>query len=421
MRWLLVGLLLGFAGGWFASRLVGDRDRGPSVAIPPDVGAPSVAAGEPSLQGTPLASAVDEAAQRAPDVEASWRRVEEARRAGDADALWSAIETLGDAGTLDAQRRLVTLMRDPEVPIPHNMGRDFYQWLRDSPVERVAEAARARYALLLDTGFDPVRAAEGWFALIGAHEGEAALERAEAEGHAVNEDPWRELAFGLLEAARPQALDLARRIAQADPSDRDRVPYGLGGTEFRTLAFRAWVGRDPNAAMPTLAREIEDLLDGRDTTGRLSSGEALGLYAATLPAASFPDARALIRRVADADSGLSDAFTLMERLHARGMSLDGLEDVIERPTLLLERMAAHGGPADTLDAAQVLTARMQILGTSWAQSERALDAIEATLDWDDGYIDRETWRASLLQARAERRLGGPAARRRSDEESAGTR
>ncbi len=353
VRSLLLGLLLGFAAGWLVSRLTGTRVPEATTEEATDDGQPVGNAAEaPVVLRGPSGSSNAKHPYETPDVETLRRRLETAQEGGDGPAFVDSLRGLGLLGTPDAHRALVAVLKDPQVLFPEDLAHEFRTWLADSEIEGIAEAAKARFEIRRRAEYDVERAGSGWFFLIGAHGSRAWLDWAREESRLDRrlEGLCDELAVGFLRSSRPGALAHARHLARAG--------HGLPGGPWRLVAFRAWVRLDPSSGIPALVEEIDRGLGSAPPRGTIDTELVLQLYAESLPASSFPEAADVIRRVAGPREPLPlTAFQSIRRLHRRGMSLDGLESLVERPAVFLERVAARGGPVDEDENAQKSEAR----------------------------------------------------------------
>lgn len=406
----MLGLLLGFAAGWVVSRWADGasppRDDPSAIDAVPVAGADSV-----RLTGA-AAQPAESTGSTTPSVETLRTRLDSAKRSSDGEALVSNIRDLARLDTPAADEALLAIVRDPAMELPPEVAQALQGALKHAPIEGVAEAAKARFALRLAAGYGPDRAGAGWFALIGAHEGKAALDWAREEGwHEHEHDPlWKELVTGFLSSSHPSVLPFARELARTEQADHQQWPVELRRMEFFRLAMETWARLDPAEALPAIVEEIERQLRRDRRPAMMNWNGLVWIYVRRLPDDQLHDAAALIRRIAEQDHSPQGWASLMFHLHARGMSLDALEDVILIPTTTLEQMAASGGPQEQADVGRVQNARQVILRYPWMWSDRSLEAVEGSIEWERWPADREVLRALLLEARTKRRWSGEPAR-----------
>jgi hypothetical protein len=181
VRSLIAGIAIGLAAGYaiFAT----GREETRATRAPTETGTPeeqTAATTEPDPPPAPTAGkerveifrsgapndirrSLGDAAPTETEVEVLLVRLDSARAAGDRQVFDAVLRALLHSGSEKAQQKLLDLMCDETLP--DLKGREFFEALKDSRIEDVADAARRRVELNLAAGETSWVAVSGWFDL----------------------------------------------------------------------------------------------------------------------------------------------------------------------------------------------------------------------------------------------------------------
>ncbi|MHC4730490.1 MAG: hypothetical protein ACYS6Z_07845 [Planctomycetota bacterium] len=278
-------------------------------------------------------------------------RLDSARGRRDWNEFRALLTLLGKADTPEAQTKLVALMSDPNLGFHRSrMGRQFFDWLRDSKVPGIVDAARAR--LEKETRENPgSRAAQqGWLALVAQHGNAADLDW--IESFKTGRSGERTVIEAFVAAA--QRPEVAQRVADLF-RNRSRRWYGShlaalarSNPELARELFEAGLQKPRTNEARDLARAYGDVVD----PGSLERARGFLL---SLP----PDERV-------------QAVYAVERMHRRDLDVSGLEAITVAPVEALERLARQSKPS----AHALFKARYSIQHNRITWTDRAAKALE---------------------------------------------
>ena len=278
-------------------------------------------------------------------------RLDAARDRRDWNEFRALLTLLGKADTPEAQKKLVALMGDPSLGFHRSrLGRQFFDWLRDSEVPGIVDAARAR--LEKETAENPgSRAAQqGWLALVAQHGTVADLDWIESFRKGRSGERTVIEAF-VAAADRPE---VARRVADM----------------FRNRS-RRWYGSHLSAlgrSNPELAR---DLLEAGLQKPRTNEARDLArAYGDVVDPGSLERARSFLLSLPAGER--MQAVYAVERMHRRDLDVSGLEAVTVAPVEALENLAQQAKPS----AKALFQARYAIQHNQITWTDRAAKALE---------------------------------------------
>ena len=278
-------------------------------------------------------------------------RLDDARAQRDWNTFRALLTLLGRAGTPEADHKLIALMGDRDLGFYRtHMGRQFFNWLKDSQVPGIVEAARTR--IEAERARDPnSRSAErGWLALVAQHGSAADLDWLESLGKGRS---GKKAVIEALVAAgdRPE---LVPRVA-ALFRERKRRWYAA---HLNTLA-----GNNPELAADLFK---EALLAPRSNEGR----DLARAYGKTVSEKHLEEARGFLLGLPQKQR-LSAVYSV-ERMRLQGLDVSGMEAVTQAPTEELERLAA----APRKNSSKIFQLRYAIQHNKVTWSERAAKALE---------------------------------------------
>jgi len=278
-------------------------------------------------------------------------RLDTARGQRDWNEFRSLLTLLGKAETPEAQKKLVALMGDPDLGFFRaRMGRQFFDWLSDSKVPGIVDAARAR--LEKETRENPgSRAAlQGWLALVAQHGSASDLDWIEAQNKGRSGEKTVIEAY-VVAAQRPE---IAQRVA----------------TLFRNRNQR-WYGSHLAAlaqSNPELARELfeEGLKNPRTNETR----DLARAYGDVVTAGNLEQARTFLLSLPIQER--LEAVYAVERMRRKDLDVSGLETITLAPVVALEDLARQPKPSSRA----LFKARYSIQHNQVTWSERAAKALE---------------------------------------------
>jgi hypothetical protein len=278
-------------------------------------------------------------------------RLDSARDRRDWTEFRALLTLLGRADKPEAQTKLVALMADPTLGFHRSrMGRQFFEWLRDSKVPGIVDAARAR--LEKETRENPGSrsAQQGWLALVAQHGNAADLDW--IESFRKGRSGERTVIEAFVSAA--QRPDVALRVADMFRNRKGRW-YGShlsalarSNPELARELFEAGLQKPRTNEARDLARAYGDVVD----PGNL---ERARTFLLSLP----PDER-------------MQAVYAVERMHSRDLDISGLEAITVAPVEALENLARQPKPS----AKALFKARYSIQHNRITWTERAAKALE---------------------------------------------
>lgn len=278
-------------------------------------------------------------------------RLDAARGRRDWNEFRALLTLLGKADTPEAQKKLVALMGDPSLGFHRSrLGRQFFDWLRDSQVPGIVDAARAR--LEKETKENPGSrvAQQGWLALVAQHGTVADLDWIESFRKGRSGERTVIEAF-VAAADRPE---VARRVADM----------------FRNRS-RRWYGSHLSAlgrSNPELARDLIE--DGLQKPRTNEARDLARAYGDVVDPGSLERARGFLLSLPAKER--LEAVYAVERMHRRDLDVSGLEAVTVAPVEALENLARQSKPS----ARALFKARYAIQHNQITWTERAAKALE---------------------------------------------
>jgi hypothetical protein len=313
-------------------------ERRPVRNLFPEV-EPRVASESPSGEG----KAKEMEAQEPVDVDAALRDLAAAREAGDVEAFHLAIAALSRADDPRAERRLLDLMAETNLSLPHPIGTRIMTGLRRSTLPGIAAAARARFEANLVAGETSWTAAEGWLDLVANHGSEADLDWLLEQGQSPQIRSEAREALALSD--NPLAIARCESMLTRDPDDLELL--------------QQFASRHPRRVLPFLEKRLREVADG--FTG--------SLYGNTVPPEAVERARTVLLSARGPLARLAAA-QAVDRMVSRGLDVSGLESLLLAPVEILERPGSFHEPGPPLRRAVNTLARCE---SAW--SERALTAV----------------------------------------------
>jgi len=278
-------------------------------------------------------------------------RLDTARGRRDWNEFRALLTLLGKADTPEAQKKLVALMGDPDLGFHRaRMGGQFFDWLSDSKIPGIVDAARAR--LEKETRDNPgSRAAQqGWLALVAQHGTAADLDWIETFKKGRSGERTVVEAY----VAAAQRPEVAQRVADL----------------FRNRT-RRWYGSHMAAlaqSNPELARELfeEGLRKPRTNEAR----DLARAYGDVVTSGNLEQARSFLLSLPDAER--LEAVYAVERMSRKDLDVSGFEAITLAPVVTLEGLARQSKP----NARALYKARYSIQHNRITWSERAAKALE---------------------------------------------
>ena len=260
-----------------------------------------------------------------------------ARQNRDWDNYRKAILELGVTGTPEAQALLVEIMGDETLFMPGPwLGQDFYKVLRESEVDGILQAARARAEIDLKEKADSRWRGRGWLSLVALHGGEAELDWIASLGTSGNRTQEVHKAFA--EGAR-NPLTAARLAASIE----------AGKISFSPGYLDTFARENPEAAFRAAANGLRTHPAGpRD--------ELLGLLGSATRDSTIGDAANLLLASEEIGDRI-DAIEAVERMRRAGLDVSRFQPLLDDLRAVLER-AARGelDPSEKLVSHAISTA-----------------------------------------------------------------
>ncbi|MHC4971859.1 MAG: hypothetical protein ACYTG3_05975 [Planctomycetota bacterium] len=278
-------------------------------------------------------------------------RLDSARDRRDWNEFRALLGLLGKADTTEAQTKLVALMGDPNLGFHRSrMGRQFFDWLQDSKVPGIVEAARTRLEKERQDNPNSRAAQQGWLALVAQHGSVADLDWIETFRKGRSGERTVIEAF----VAAAQRPEVARRVADMF-QNRSRRWYG---------SHLAALGR----SNPELAR---DLLEAGLQKPRTNEARDLArAYGDVVDPGSLERARNFLLSLPPDER--MQAVYAVERMSRKDLDVSGLEAVTLAPVEALEGLAQQPKPS----AKALFKARYAIQHNQVTWTDRAAKALE---------------------------------------------
>jgi hypothetical protein len=243
------------------------------------------------------------------------------------------------------------LMGDPNLGFHRSrLGRQFFEWLRDSNVPGIVDAARARLEKETQENPGSRAAQQGWLALVAQHGTLADLDWIESFRKGRSGERTVIEAF----VAAAQRPEVAQRVADLF-QNRSRRWYG---------SHLATLGK----TNPELARDLYEAGLRKPRTNE--SRDLARAYGDVVDPGSLERARSFLLSL-PADERI-DAVYAVERMNRRKLDVSGLETVTVAPVEALERLAREPRPS----AKALFQARYAIQHNRITWTERAAKALE---------------------------------------------
>ncbi|MHC4816573.1 MAG: hypothetical protein ACYTF8_00745 [Planctomycetota bacterium] len=278
-------------------------------------------------------------------------RLDTARGRRDWNEFRALLSLLGKADTPEAQKKLVALMGDPDLGFHRaRMGGQFFDWLSDSKIPGIVDAARAR--LDKETRDNPgSRAAQqGWLALVAQHGTAADLDWIETFKKGRSGERTVIEAY----VAAAQRPEVARRVADL----------------FRNRT-RRWYGSHMAAlaqSNPELARELFEAGLRKPRTNE--TRDLARAYGDVVTSGSLEQARSFLLSLPEGER--LEAVYAVERMSRKDLDVSGFEAITLAPVVALEGLARQSKPS----ARALFKARNSIQHNRVTWSERAAKALE---------------------------------------------
>lgn len=284
-------------------------------------------------------------------VDAVIDRLDSARDRRDWNEFRSLLTLLGKADTPEAQTKLVALMGDPNLGFHQSrLGRQFFEWLEESKVPGIVDAARARLEKEAKENPGSRAAQQGWLALVAQHGSVADLDWIETFKKGRSGERTVIEAY----VAAAQRPEVAQRVADL----------------FRNRT-RRWYGSHMAAlaqSNPELARELFEAGLRKPRTNE--TRDLARAYGDVVTSGSLEQARSFLLSLPEGER--LEAVYAVERMSRKDLDVSGLEAITLAPVVALEGLARQSKPS----ARALYKARYSIQHNRVTWSERAAKALE---------------------------------------------
>ena len=278
-------------------------------------------------------------------------RLDTARDRRDWNEFRSLLRLLGKADTPEAQKKLVAMMGDPDLGFHRSrMGQQFFDWLSDSKIPGIVDAARARIEKEARENPGSRAAQHGWLALVAQHGTAADLDWIETFKKGRSGERTVIEAY----VAAAQRPEVAQRVAEL----------------FRNRS-RRWYGSHMAAlaqSNPELARELFE--EGMRRPRTNETRDLARAYGDVVTSDNLEQARTFLLSLPDKER--MEAVYAVERMRRKDLDVSGFEMITLAPVVTLEGLARQSKPS----ARALYKARYAIQHNRVTWSERAAKALE---------------------------------------------